>query len=52
MRNQKSLFAMFCIMTILLASCGSSSKPTSTTTTTTTVNTNGVFADAPVVGLT
>jgi hypothetical protein len=53
MRNQKSLFAIFCIVTILLAGCGSSSKPTSTTTTTTTtVNTNGVFADAPVVGLT
>ncbi len=51
MRNQKSLFAMFCIMTILLAGCGSSSKPTSTTPPTTT-NTNGVFADAPVVGLT
>lgn len=52
MRNQKSLFAMFSIMTILLAGCGSSSKHTSTTTTTTTTNTNGVFADAPVVGLT
>ena len=52
MRNQKSLFAMFSIMAILLAGCGSSSKPTSTTTTTTTTNTNGVFADAPVVGLT
>ena len=54
MRNQKSLFAMFWIVTIMLAGCGSSSKPTSTTTTTTTTtnNINGVFADAPVVGLT
>jgi hypothetical protein len=45
MKNQKSLFAMCCIVTILLAGCGSSSKPTGTST-------NGVFADAPVVGLT
>jgi hypothetical protein len=44
-KNQKSLFVMCFIVTALLASCGSSSKSTGATT-------NGVFADAPVVGVT
>jgi len=45
MKIQKSLLALCCITIIFLAGCSSSSKSTSTN------NINGVFADAPVVGL-
>jgi hypothetical protein len=45
MKIQKSLLAMFCIATMFIAGCGSSSTKTSTS------NVNGVFADAVVVGL-
>ena len=47
MKNRKSLFAMCCIMTTLLASCSSGTKGS-----TGALGTTGVFADAPVVGLT
>jgi hypothetical protein len=45
MKNQKCLFALVCIvtMTMFIAGCGSSSNSSS--------NVNGVFADAPTVGL-
>jgi hypothetical protein len=43
MKNQKCLLALCCIVTMLIAGCGSSSKSGS--------NVNGVFADAPVEGL-
>jgi len=49
MKIQKFALALCCIVTMFVAGCGSSSK--SGTTTTTTSNINGVFADAPVVGL-
>jgi hypothetical protein len=42
MKNQKCLLALCCIVTMLIAGCGSSSKSS---------NVNGVFADAPVEGL-
>jgi hypothetical protein len=49
MKNRRILFAMCCCsLTILLAGCSSSSKPT---TTPPPIMNNGVFADAPVVGL-
>jgi len=44
MKIQKSLRALCCIGAMFIAGCGSSSKSTSG-------NVNGVFADAPVVGL-
>ena len=44
MKIQKSLLALCCIVTMFIAGCGSSSKSSSG-------NVNGVFADAPVVGL-
>jgi hypothetical protein len=46
MKNQKCLLALCCIVTMFLAGCGSSSH-----TTTTSQNVSGVFADAPVDGL-
>jgi hypothetical protein len=45
-KNRKSVFVMCLVVTTLLAGCGSSSNKTTGT------NTNGVFADAPVVGVT
>src|SRR5271166_1430483 len=49
MKNQRILFAMCCCgLSILLAGCSSSSKPNITPPPSMT---NGVFADAPVVGL-
>ncbi len=45
MKIQKSLLALCCIVTMFIAGCSSSSTKTSTS------NVNGVFADAPVVGL-
>jgi hypothetical protein len=47
MNYLKSLFAICCFMAALVAGCGSSSS-----TTTGPANVNGVFADAPVVGMT
>jgi hypothetical protein len=44
MKNQKILFAVCCLMATLVAGCGSSSAPPG-------ASINGVFADAPVVGL-
>ncbi len=44
MKIQKSLLALCCIVAMFIAGCGSSSKSSSS-------NVNGVFADAPVVGL-
>lgn len=44
MKNQKCLFALCCIVTMFIAGCGSSSKSSSGSV-------NGVFADAPTVGL-
>jgi hypothetical protein len=44
MKNQKCLFALCCIVTMFTAGCGSSSNSSSG-------NVNGVFADAPTVGL-
>jgi hypothetical protein len=49
MKNQKLLFALFCIVTTFLAGCGSSTSHITTTPQAASVN--GVFADAPVVGL-
>lgn len=43
MKNQKFVLALCCIVTTFIAGCGSSSKSSS--------NVNGVFADAPVAGL-
>ena len=45
MKNQKCLLALCCIVTMFIAGCGSSSKSSGS-------NVNGVFADAPVEGLT
>jgi len=47
MKIQKFALALCCIVTMFIAGCGSSSTKSSTTTS----NINGVFADAPVVGL-
>ena len=44
--NQKGLLALCCIAAMFIAGCGSSSKSSSNVN-----NFNGVFADAPVVGL-
>ena len=45
MKIQKSLLALCCIVAMFIAGCGSSSRKTSPAVV------NGVFADAPVVGL-
>lgn len=45
MKNQEFVLALCCIVAMFIAGCGSSSTKTSTG------NVNGVFADAPVVGL-
>ena len=44
---KKSLLALCCIVAMFIAGCGSSSKSSSNSSN----NVNGVFADAPVVGL-
>jgi hypothetical protein len=49
MKIQRSLLALCCIATMFIAGCGSSSK--SSTSSGNGANINGVFADAPVVGL-
>ncbi len=46
MKNQKCLLALCCIVPMLMAGCGSPKH-----TTTTPQNVSGVFADAPVEGL-
>ncbi len=48
MKIQKSLLALCCIVAMFMAGCGSSSKPN---TNPPPSMINGVFADAPVVGL-
>jgi pectate lyase len=50
MKSQYFLIALCCIVTTLLAGCGSSSHITNPSPSTPT-NINGIFADAPVVGL-
>src|SRR5579864_150199 len=47
MKKQKVGFALCCIVTLFIVGCGSSSKKNNNTGT----NISGVFADAPVVGL-
>jgi len=47
MKIRKFALALCCIVTMFIAGCGSSSKSAGTSTS----NINGVFADAPVVGL-
>ncbi len=53
--NHKNLFAMCCVLAAMLTGCGSDRKSTSTSSSSSsssvTANVNGVFADAPVVGL-
>jgi hypothetical protein len=50
MKSQYFLIALCCIVTTLLAGCGSSSHIANPSPSTPT-NINGIFADAPVVGL-
>lgn len=51
MKKQKFLFALCCIVTMFIAGCGSSSKNTINNNNSSGSNISGVFADAPVVGL-
>jgi hypothetical protein len=50
MKKQKFLFALCCIATMFIAGCGSSSKKNNNNNSSGS-NISGVFADAPVVGL-
>jgi hypothetical protein len=50
-KNHKILLALCCIVTMFIAGCGGSSKSTPSPPSSSGNVVNGVFADAPVVGL-